>query len=225
MSKISQNKCGSHLNINVASGMEVLPNFINLDNSPFLIFACFFGWLSFLLSEKYRSKLSKFSQAITNKQIRIHNCKKRLPFYPGSVDHILCSHFLEHVYFSEVDNILADFYLALRVGGTVHIVVPDLNCLIYDYTNADGSVDPLVANSFVESLILSSKNPPKLMFRVLDFFGSFGLNHKWMYTKSSIAEKIQNAGFVLDDSSGKESFPSLNFRRNDGSIHIFAIKN
>ncbi len=51
-------------------------------------------------------------------------CRRRLRFRDGSVEHILCFYFHEHVYPNQVDAILTDFRRVLRLDGTLYVIVP-----------------------------------------------------------------------------------------------------
>ncbi len=51
----------------------------------------------------------------------------RLPYPDGSVDHIRCSHGLEHVGWREVPGVLAEWRRVLCRWGTLWLMVPDLD--------------------------------------------------------------------------------------------------
>ncbi|MGD9728473.1 MAG: methyltransferase domain-containing protein [Nitrospiraceae bacterium] len=61
------------------------------------------------------------------------NLLKRLPLRTSSVDVIYSSHFLEHVPMSHVPSFLRDCFRALRPGGRIRLVVPDLEELCLEY--------------------------------------------------------------------------------------------
>lgn len=149
-------------------------------------------------------------------------CRKPLPFDDDTVDHILCSHFLEHVFPSEVDKIILDFKRVLKSGGTVHIILPDLLEMARRYVDLGGEVNPLAADEFIKETLLTRADRGSLKFRVLDLLGGYGLSHKWMYDKYSITQRVARLGLVLID---KNSTPSKSVRYNDCSIHIVASKN
>lgn len=50
---------------------------------------------------------------------------RKLPYADNSVDHIYCSHVLEHFSFYETDAILAEFVRVLKPHGLLQIAVPD----------------------------------------------------------------------------------------------------
>ena len=86
------------LYINVGSGLDVLPGFISLDNSPYLKLARI--WqpiLQLFLSHEKLDQVKDARHVLEIGHMIQHDCRKKLPFADSSVDHILCSHFLEHV--------------------------------------------------------------------------------------------------------------------------------
>ena len=147
------------------------------------------------------------------------DCRAPIPLPDGSVDHILCSHFLEHVKAVEARAILADFFRVLRAGGTVHVVVPDLYDAAQRYVLRKG--DPNAADEFQRDLILHFETKDSLRLRLLQFRGGFGLTHQWMYDEASLRQRVTDAGFVV--LVGNET-PSAEFRRGDGSLHLTAMK-
>jgi|APSaa5957512535_1039671.scaffolds.fasta_scaffold160784_1 hypothetical protein len=100
--------------LNVASSTCLLDEFINIDNHIFLQilkrvpFVKYFPIKFFI--KKYRPLISAYIDGIRSKNILQYDCRKPLNFPNDSVDHILCSHFLEHVYPDEFSKILDGFY-------------------------------------------------------------------------------------------------------------------
>lgn len=50
---------------------------------------------------------------------------RKLPYADNSVDHLYCSHMLEHFSFYETEAILAEFARVLKPGGLLQVAVPD----------------------------------------------------------------------------------------------------
>ena len=198
--------------LNIASSLFVLPGFINLDNHVFLNLS---KWrLIGALLPRQRKLLDEYRRAHSTAQLIRHDCRKPVPFPSGSVDHILCSHFLEHVYPDEAEAILRDFHRALKPGGTVHIIVPDLAEWMAEYRRTGD------ADAFILDTMLSTKGRGSLRYRLLEALGGFGLQHRWMYDHASISRRIEQAGFRITDQDSPSSF----FRAGDGSIHVTAVK-
>ena len=88
----------------------MLPDYVNLDNSMFFRLEPLAPVARYLFKSERVELMRRFSEARNLAPVMLHDCRQRLPFANESVDHILCSHFLEHVYPDEASQILADFY-------------------------------------------------------------------------------------------------------------------
>lgn len=207
--------------LNVASSTEVINGFINLDNHLFVRLLRYPKFFEFILPKKYKKFFAAFVKASKNASIVKHDCRKPLKFNSNSVDHILCSHFLEHVYPTEADIILSDFNRVLKKGGTLHIIVPDLRKMIDQYLVSSTMDHPNACDKLVEDTLLTRRHRGTFLFRVLEFFGGYGLQHLWMYDAKSIKDKILANNFAVDD---QIIVPSRSYREGDDSIHIFAVK-
>ena len=60
-----------------------------------------------------------------------------LPFTDGSAEAIAAYHVLEHMHRYEAENLLHDAFLVLEPGGTLRIVVPDVELLFRAYATND----------------------------------------------------------------------------------------
>jgi SAM-dependent methyltransferase len=213
----AMNLRGQPLYLNVASSTNVMPGFVNLDNSPLLVFARFASWLMPLLRADRRRLVQRYRAALSAGSLVLHDCRRPLHFENGCVDHLLCSHFLEHVYPDEARDILADFLRVLKPGGTAHFVLPDLEVAVRGYLSS-GSADRLM-----EELGLTQAKTPSRTRRLLEALGWEGLQHRWMYDRGSFSVMVKDVGFDLVDRP--ERCASEEWRRDDpGSFHVFARK-
>jgi SAM-dependent methyltransferase len=212
---------GRGLYLNVASSTQMLDGFVNLDNHVFLRFLSLPRVFRAVLSPGHRAMIAAYEKAMESKTFVRHDCKRRLPFGDASVDHILCSHFLEHVFPNEADVILDDFKRVLKPGATLHVVLPDLLLMASEYVAAAGPARATAADEFVEASLLSRPDPGSLRFRLLEFTGQFGLAHRWMYDRYSISKKLAGHGFALLETNNT---PSASFRKDDGSLHVVAVR-
>lgn len=207
------------LNINVGSGRYPMKDFVNLDNSIFLRTLPFYPLLKPFLSSAHREIFKEYRAAVTGNTYRVHNCIKRLPYGTGSVDHILCSHFLEHVFRDQAKVILRDFHRVLKPGiGTIHLIVPDIRSRAEHYLH---SRNHNAADEFIDSTILSSLNRPSLRYRLMEINGSFGLQHRWMYDEASLSKLAEEAGFTI---LNHNDTPSRSWRpeRQPGEVELVA---
>lgn len=209
--------------VNVASSTYILEDFVNLDNSVFLNTLGLYHRCKMIIPRKYWQRYEEFAQATKRAQLVRHDCRKPLFFPSGSVDHILCSHFLEHVFPVEMEAIIKDFHRVLKVGGTLEVLVPDLELLARRYVAKTGEGDAAAADDFIMGTLLSKHTRGSLIFRLLEFLGSFGLQHYWMYDRSSLAAKLKHVGFSLVETA---ETPSQQFRLGveDGSLRLVFVK-
>jgi SAM-dependent methyltransferase len=208
--------------LNVASSTYVLENFINLDDHPIFHLLPLYPVLHPFLTKPKRTWFQDFKAAQGRATLIRHDCRKRLPFLSESVDHVLCSHFLEHVYPDEAMNILQDFRRVLKTGGTMHLIVPSLDHLVDTYKSA-GDAEPDAADKLLAASILSHATRPSVRSRLLEFLGFEGMKHRWMYTQRSLRGRVESLGFRL---LTENTTPSANVRANDGpsSLHVVAKK-
>ena len=81
----------------------------------------------------------------------------------------------------------------------MHIIVPNLNNYVQDYINnsKDEKYKATAADNLIEGTILSRRSRGNWRFRILEFLGGFGLNHRWMYNNASMEKKIIDLGFKI----------------------------
>jgi len=203
--------------LNVGSSTAVLEGFANLDNSPFLWVADVAPWLAGILGPGRRDAINEFRHARRRAPLRRRDCRRPLPYGTAEVDHILCSHFLEYFAPPEMERILSDFSRVLRVGGTVHIILPDF--LLMARTYVAGEID---ADELQRRLSFHPELGESLLIRLLQVWNGFALTHRWMYDRATATQRMTGAGFrVLD---GLDT-PSSGFRWDDSdSIHLTGMK-
>lgn len=214
------NRTQSKLWLNVASSTYVLPEFVNLDNHVFLKYRAILPLIK-IFFPRHAKLANDYLNAISSATLVQHDCRKKLKFSDNTVDHILCSHFLEHVYLDEAMIILADFYRVLKRGGTIHIIVPDLQHFVSEYQEMKTLGKEYAADEFMNKCLLSRPTKGSLRYRIMEFQGGFGLQHRWMYDEASMSAHILNSGFKIDNNL---EVPSDDFRKNDDSVHVRAIK-
>ena len=207
--------------LNIASSTCMLEGFVNLDNHVLLTFLKLPQIFRKLIPAKYTDTVNNYEILISKHLFMRHDCRSPLPFRDNTVDHILCSHFLEHVYSTEADKIISDFRRVLKPKGTLHIVLPDLLAMANKYVNSASTENPTAADKFIIETLLRRPSQSTLKYRLLEFLGGYGLDHKWMYDKYSITQKVAKLGFILMD---RNDTPSKSFRDDDDSIHLVAKK-
>jgi SAM-dependent methyltransferase len=206
--------------LNIASSHYAVANFLNLDNHISML-AFDYPILVHVIPRKYRQTLEAYRKARMQAPFARHDCRKRLPLPDSSVDHILCSHFLEHVYPNEAAAILEDFHRVLKGGATMHIVVPDLEALIEAYIERRRSGSTTAGDEFLRDSLLTRPSRGSMKYRILELLGGFGLQHRWMYDRDTMRTRIEQLGFAILSANDT---PSRDYRLGDGSVHIVAKK-
>lgn len=213
------------INVNIASSTKCLEGFINFDNSLFLHAIKRTPFLIKFFPLKYSKIINEYKDACANYDLRIFDCRKKLPFPDGVVNHALCSHYLEHLYKADSDKFLENLYESLCMGGTAHIIVPDLRLIIDNYIaekSQKNEISSLAAERLNFRTLLTYSAAPSFVFSFLESTGGFGLMHHFMFDRESLIAAVERVGFTVIDMP--ESCPSFNYRRGDDSIHLFCVK-
>jgi len=207
--------------LNVASSTYVLKDFANLDNHVFLGVSRLPALFTSVFPKKYRDYIKLYQEANRTAALFKHDCRKPIDMPANVADHILCSHFLEHVFPDEASNILRDFWRVLKPRATVHIIVPDIAELAESYVRRRKAGEPDAADNFIRETLLSTETRGSLKYRLLEATGGFGLQHRWMYDLDSIRSRVAAAGFEI---LAENNTPSRAYREGDGSVHVVARK-
>ena len=137
--------------LNVASSHLVLNDFVNLDRSVWLTLAPTYPLVRHFLNSGHADAVKRMADARASGVLVTHDCRKPLPFPDGTADHILSSHFLEHLSAPLAEYVLSDYFRCLRSGGTLHVVLPDLRYQIDRYIAGDLDADGLVSATLLRS--------------------------------------------------------------------------
>lgn len=206
--------------LNVGSGARLLPGFVNLDSDWLVFLAPFYGALKPLLKHGAREWIETFRERRKTAKFRYTNCSKPLRVEPESVDHILASHFLEHLYREDAVRVVDAFFAALKPGGTLHVIVPDIEEETRNYL---ARVDePNAADDLVKLMMFTSAKKPMLPLRLLYAFGLFGPMHKWMYDRRSMVKLLESAGFRMLEKNDTPSAEWLAHQREQ--VNVVAVK-
>jgi SAM-dependent methyltransferase len=132
--------------------------------------------------------------------VRVRDLTRGIPHATGSVDAIYSSHMLEHLEPDDALFVLRDCYRALRPGGTLRIVVPDLNFIVRAYLEGKREFLPSSAqanaDAFLESLDFRPAPRGGIATRALRrALRSDDGGHKWMYDEDSLILRLREIGF------------------------------
>jgi predicted SAM-dependent methyltransferase len=125
------------------------------------------------------------------------DCRKELPFAPGSVKGIFCEHFFEHLdYITEVPDFLAACFKSLQINGMVRIIVPDAEKYLFGYCsegwNILKKVRPLDEN--LKDIMMGIQYQTKIQL-INEVFRQGG-EHKYAWDFETIKLAFINAGFT-----------------------------
>lgn len=145
------------------------------------------------------------------RNLRLHNCKRKLPFATDSLDYVYTSHFIEHFKKFDAERILKDCYRVLKKVGIIRVVVPDLELLVKKYLEndrdyfkkinalmnfaqgAESGENLVLADILMENFYpLFYKDKPRGIQRLFIYFIR---SHYWMYDYPSLASLLRSVGF------------------------------
>jgi predicted SAM-dependent methyltransferase len=116
--------------VNLGSGLEVAPGWINVDASLNALIA---GWPRWMQAGLFR--LSGYNALVDRDEYLrrlgsntfVHGDLTRdLPFVNASVDFVFCSHVLEHLSRQQSIHLLQEAHRILQSSGVIRVGVPDL---------------------------------------------------------------------------------------------------
>src|SRR5436853_7897977 len=103
--------------LNVGGGTYFLQDFVNVDSCFLYFLTPFYPVLKPLLKQPARYWLETYRANRTGRNFVFANCRAPLKFPENSVDHILISHFLEHLHFEDACGALRNYFSILKPGG------------------------------------------------------------------------------------------------------------
>jgi predicted SAM-dependent methyltransferase len=162
---------GSEIMLNIGCGYANVPeHWVNIDNS-----------LNARLAKHPRIRKVLYKIKVLPRRlyelpwpdsIMIWDIRRGLPFANSSVRYIYASHLLEHLKREEAEFVLKECYRALKKGGIIRIVVPDLECAIREYISKVEYIE--------EEGIDSTVTPADEFVETLGFFDSVGRDDSWL---------------------------------------------
>ncbi len=201
--------------LNVGSSARVAPGWNNVDSS----------WLFRMARHPKASGLLRRLGLISDarwerlqkvdREAVVWDLSKGIPFPDSSFDVVYHSHVLEHIDRDAAPGFLAECFRVLKPGGSVRIVVPDLEELLRRYRvivermdaggdraaliEQHGAVLDEIFDQMVRQVPASRQTQPPVV-RLLEgmFVGGTaraGILHRWMYDRFSLAELLGRCGF------------------------------
>lgn len=210
--------------LNIGCGTRMDRSWTNLDFSPYATLArrpllAKLLTIAGALSPERRERL-----AAIDPQIVRHDLRYGIPFEDETFDVVYHSHFLEHLHPSDGQSMLRECRRVLRPGGTIRIVVPDLERIAKRYMAALSALDAgtdnqstrdhenAIADLFdqmVRREATGAKEQRGIMRTVEGILrgdpGKTGELHRWMYDRRSLAAVLTRIGFTNPGVESAES--------------------
>lgn len=170
----------SSVKVNLGCGLAVAAGWINIDGSLNALIANYssaFHRLAYRLTgaSRYYSE-QEYCRLLGNHFFIHHDLAYGIPLGDGSADFIYSSHFIEHLYPKDAQNLLQESYRVLRPGGTIRIAVPDLEFALSRY--AAGEKEKMLTHYFF-----------------VDDDESHYARHKYMYDFAMLKQILEKTGF------------------------------
>lgn len=159
------------LKLNIGCGANVEPDWLNLDAVP------------------------------VSARVYYYNALNPLPIVNGTVQRIHCEHFLEHLEFDHAMAFLEDCHRVLELGGTMRIVVPDVQKYLTAYSAGQADFFASLANIGNPSEPLSTPN------MVINQMFRMGGSHRFAWDFETLVLVASKAGFSKVDQSRQHGAP------------------
>lgn len=196
--------------VNLGSSARTAPGWTNIDSSPILRVAQFprlsrLLWRARILSDDRYSRISKLGHGSV-----VWNLVKGIPYPAETFDVVYHSHLLEHIDRQHAPGFLAECFRVLKRGGTIRIVVPDLERLARAYVRALDGATPTENPEYAAALdgmfdqmvprVPRERMQQPALVRLLEtvFIGDTarsGALHRWMYDRFSLSKMLGEVGF------------------------------
>lgn len=188
------------IRINLGAGPQVHPGWISYDRSYMPLLARS-RTIRALAGLARRAGLDR-AEAVERwpASVRVRDVSRGIPHADGTVDAIYTSHMLEHLKPETARIVLRECHRVLREGGTLRVVVPDLEVLVRAYQSGDRAILPsktaAMADAFIESLgVRQAPASGRALGLVRRLLRADDGGHKWMYDAESLLLRLRDAGF------------------------------
>lgn len=121
---------------------------------------------------------------------------KGLNLQPESCQLIFASHVLEHLSLEDFDRALNNLYVYLKSGGTLRIIVPNLEAYAKNYlkTLSVPEKSSQAADKFMNISFLGYKSSRRTIYHRLQEVLS-NSRHQWMWDEPSLKTALEKHGF------------------------------
>jgi len=199
--------------LNLGCGLAVTKDWLNVDASLNALVA---SWPKFLHKILYRLSgsnryysLDEYCDLLGNHTFLHHDLSHSLPLKDQTADFIYSSHFLEHLFKNDAQNLLNESFRVLKPGGIIRVCVPDLEYAVTMYNR--GEKKEMLENYF----FVEDKE-------------SFLARHKYMYDFELLKDILEKIGFTnivrCDYRKGQTPDIEILDNRPDETLFVEAVK-
>jgi len=199
--------------LNIGCGTRMNSTWTNLDFSPYARLAHYRGAAKLLHSARLLSDLRYERLQTVDPEIVRWDLRQGIPYPAGSFDVVYHSQLLEHLPREVAPSLLGECYRVLRPGGTIRVVVPDLQRLASAYLAAALRLEQgdraakaehrRAIDEIFEQMVRTESAGNVTRSRVLRFAERLvkggaekaGELHRWMYDKHSLGDLLAEVGF------------------------------
>jgi predicted SAM-dependent methyltransferase len=204
---------GYPIKINLGCGLAVAPGWVNIDGSLNALVAnlpALIHRLAYRMTGANRYYTEEvYCDLLRSNRFIHHDLAAGIPLYDAVADYTYSSHFLEHLFRRDAEQLLAEMYRVLKPGGIARISIPDLEFAISQYVA--GEKEKMLTHYFF-----------------VDDEDNHYSRHKYMYDFSMIEELLLRAGFreVRRHSFAQGQVPDINIldNRPEDSLFVEATK-
>lgn len=170
----------SPVKINLGCGLAVTTGWVNIDGSLNALVSTLPRPLHRLAyrmtgANRYYSE-DEYCRLLRDHYFIHHDLAYSIPLADGVADFVYSSHFLEHLFRKDGEKLLMESFRVLKPGGTVRVVVPDLEHTLLLY--AAGEKDKMLSDNFF-----------------VEDDDSYYARHKYMYDFDMLADALKRVGF------------------------------
>lgn len=199
--------------VNLGCGTVTHNDFNNIDFSPYA------RLVHYPLLVKLLAKTHVLSQHRVERirnidsDILAWDLRKGIPFPDDTFDMVYSSHVLEHIDRIHAVDFLSECFRVTKQGGTIRIVVPDLQMIIKEYSKAlnrigkgdDDAIEQYdralyeLFDQMVRTEPTGTSNQKPLVRTIERLFRKdarqTGEAHRWMYDEYSLGKLLKEVGF------------------------------
>lgn len=166
--------------VNLGCGLAVTDGWVNIDGSLNALVSTLpqmFHRLAYRMTgaSRYYSE-DEYCRLLRDHYFIHHDLAHNIPIADGVADFVYSSHFLEHLFRKDGENLLRESFRVLKPGGTVRVVVPDLAYALSLY--AAGEKDRMLSDNFF-----------------VEDDDSYYARHKYMYDFDMLSDVLARVGF------------------------------